>query len=193
MSQVMDEKTARWYVENYGEHPTNRLAVELAGLTAADVVLDVGCGGGAAVRAAAAQVTGGRVLGVDPSPAMLAIAAEHTAEHPERERIAYLHGDAGHLPVPDSSVTVALAINTIHHWEDAEAGLGEVRRVLAPGGRLIVSEEAIGGLCGRGRGPLSDSEQFAACLAAAGFSDVVTSVREADGERIRLFSAALPS
>lgn len=40
----------------------------------------------------------------------------------------------------DRSVTVAWAISSAHHWADVAAGLGELHRVLAPGGRLIIAE-----------------------------------------------------
>ena len=39
-----DDETAEWYVKNYGDHPTNRLTVELAELAPDDVVVDVGAG-----------------------------------------------------------------------------------------------------------------------------------------------------
>ena len=46
---VMDDETAEWYAKKYGEIPTNRMAVELAGFNSDDVVLDIGCGSGSAV------------------------------------------------------------------------------------------------------------------------------------------------
>ena len=113
----MDDEAAEWYVKNYGDHPTNRWTVELARLQPNDVALDIGCGSGTAVREAAARLIGGRAIGVDPSPAMLRIATEQTVGHEGRERIEFLQGYAGHLPLVEASVTVVWAINSIHPLE----------------------------------------------------------------------------
>ncbi len=59
---------AEWYADNYGEYPTNRLAIDALGLPMDAVVLDIGCGTGAALRHAAPRVTQGRLIGVDPVP-----------------------------------------------------------------------------------------------------------------------------
>lgn len=152
----MDDATAEWYVRNYGDDPTNHVTVAVAELKPGDVVLDVGCGSGAAVREAAARLSRGRAIGVDPSPAMLKIAVELSASHPERARMEFLEGDASHLPLAEDSVTVAWAINSLHHWADAARGLSEVRRVLVGQGRFLVTEdEHAGGKFGHvtGRSP----------------------------------------
>ena len=54
--------------------------------------------------------------------------------------IAYVAGAAEALPVPDDDATVVWSIATVHHWADLDAGLDEVRRVLAPGGRFVAIE-----------------------------------------------------
>ena len=51
--EPMDEKTARWYADEYGEHISQALTVEAANVAAGDTVLDIGCGSGSAVRQAA--------------------------------------------------------------------------------------------------------------------------------------------
>ncbi|HEY5657346.1 MAG TPA: methyltransferase domain-containing protein, partial [Myxococcota bacterium] len=69
-----NDETVAEYVEKYADDPTNRMAVEAVGLAPDDVVVDVGCGSGAAVRAAAERVVRGRAIGIDPTPAMLLVA-----------------------------------------------------------------------------------------------------------------------
>lgn len=114
---------------------SNRIVVDVAGLSPGDHALDIGCGPGAAVRHAAASVT--RAVGVDRSPAMVEIAARRSAAVPNAE---FAVGPAEDLPLPDAAFTVAWTAHSYHHWEDRDAGLAEARRVLAPGGRLLIVE-----------------------------------------------------
>jgi ubiquinone/menaquinone biosynthesis C-methylase UbiE len=52
-------------------------------------------------------------------------------------------GSAETIPFEDDRFTAALSVSTFHHWADHEAGLAEVRRVLAPGGRLLIVERKL--------------------------------------------------
>ncbi|QQQ80460.1 class I SAM-dependent methyltransferase [Saccharothrix sp. 6-C] len=90
-------------------------------------VLDLGCGTGFwlpryAVDAAA-------VIGVEPDPDLVVRA---------RERGDARHGSAEHIPLPDASVDVVHARFAYFFPPDGEPGLAEVRRVLRPGGALVV-------------------------------------------------------
>ena len=190
VSGAWDDEMAEWYAEKWGNHPSNFMTVELAELSPDDVVLDIGCGSGAAVRKAATMLSEGRVIGIDPTPAMLRIAAEQTSSAPEQERIEFLDGSAESIPVPDGSVTVALAVNSIHHWEDLKHGLNEVRRVLKSEGRLLITEEALeNGKCGHGEKPLSDPKFVASALEEAGFVNVTVGTHENSGVKIYYFNA----
>lgn len=114
---------------------SNREVVALADPRPGQRALDIGCGPGAAVRRAAEA--GAEVTGVDPSPAMVRIATRRSRDHPGA---SFVVGHAADLPLADDSVDVAWTIAAFHHWPDQAAGLEEVRRVLAPGGRLLVGE-----------------------------------------------------
>ncbi|WP_326585321.1 methyltransferase domain-containing protein [Streptomyces sp. NBC_00487] len=103
---------------------------------APDTVLDIGCGTGQLLSAAAERWPGARLHGVDPAEAMLAIAGK-------RLPAASLHaGRAERLPLPDGGVDLVLSTTSFGHWTDAEAGLREVRRVLRPGGSVLIAEHA---------------------------------------------------
>jgi ubiquinone/menaquinone biosynthesis C-methylase UbiE len=115
-----------------------RLAADLASVSDADRVVDIGCGPGAAARAAAQR--GATVVGVDPSPMMLRLAGAVTRGQPN---ITWSQGTAEELPLPDGSATVAWSLRTVHHWKDVTAGLTELRRVLAPAGRFLVMERRV--------------------------------------------------
>ncbi len=115
-----------------------RLAAEVASVSDGDRLVDIGCGPGNAVRAAAQR--GARAVGVDPSPLMLRLARFATRDLPN---VSWSQGTAEALPVPDGSATVVWSLKTVHHWKDVTAGLAEIRRVLAPSGRLLVMERQV--------------------------------------------------
>ncbi|MDJ0838067.1 MAG: methyltransferase domain-containing protein [Acidobacteriota bacterium] len=140
-NEPWSEEMAQWYAQHYGEHPCNHRAVALAALEPDDRLLDIGCGSGSAVREAARYLTRGKALGVDYSPSMIDIAEAETAGHDAADHIEFKVGEAGNLPAADRSQTVVIAVNSFHHWPNRKAGLAEVIRVLAPGGRLVLGEE----------------------------------------------------
>jgi ubiquinone/menaquinone biosynthesis C-methylase UbiE len=116
----------------------SRLVADLASLSSSDHVVDIGCGPGNSVRAAARR--GAHVTGVDPAGLMLRLARIVTRD---RSRITWVQGTAENLPVPEHSATVVWSVATVHHWADVTAGLAEVRRVLSPGGRFLVIERQV--------------------------------------------------
>ena len=147
-----------------------RLAVDMADISAADHVVDIGCGPGSAVRAAAQR--GARVIGVDPAPVMLQLARILTRN---QAGITWSLGAAEDVPVPDGSATVVWSLATVHHWKDVDAGLAETCRVLGPGGRFLAIERQIRpgatGLASHGWTE-QQVESFAARCRAAGFDGV---------------------
>jgi ubiquinone/menaquinone biosynthesis C-methylase UbiE len=184
------DETAAQYVEKYGKDPTNRMTVEAAGLVPDDVVVDVGCGGGEAVRVAAERVVRGAVIGVDPTPAMIRIATQQTREHPGAPRIRFLEGPAEKLPLESGSASVVFAINSLHHWEDPDLGLREVMRVLAPGGCFFIGdEEAESGAWSHAEGELSDPVYLRLLVERHGF-EVVRTSRHVDPETVLLLLEA---
>ena len=126
----------------YRNPRSNRLLVDVAGLASSDHTLDIGCGPGAAVRAAAAVVTEGTAVGVDRAESMVEIARKRS---PGLANVEFAVGQAEDLPFPDDTFTVAWTAHSFHHWDDSEAGLLEAQRVLAPAGRLLVVEDRTNG------------------------------------------------
>jgi SAM-dependent methyltransferase len=181
-SEPWDEDTAKWYVEHYGNHPTNRMTVEAAGLQADDLVVDLGCGSGEAVREASLRVLQGRVVGIDPSPTMIRLARDLSSSHPGQTRLEFREGSAERVVYPDGAATVVMVINSLHHWGDVQAGLAEAERILRPAGRLLISEEELDdGRFGHGQGQLADVEYIMAAVRQAGFAQPSLS-RHSDGD-----------
>jgi tRNA (uracil-5-)-methyltransferase TRM9 len=117
-------------------HPWPEVETFLADAPPGAVGLAVGCGNGRHARPLA-DVTD-RVVGVDASRALLSVAADETAD----DAVAYVQGDAAALPVADGAVDVGLYVATLHHLRPRAArvrSLDELARVLAPGGRALVS------------------------------------------------------
>lgn len=117
-----------------GAAKERRIALEMLAVREGDQVIDVGCGPGNYTRHLARATGNGLTIGLDASEVMVATAAERGGG----ENIAYLRGDACELPFEDESFDIACSIGVIHMVDRPLAALGEMARVLAPGGRLVV-------------------------------------------------------
>ncbi len=83
-----------------------------------------------------------RVIGVDFSAGMLAVAAKKIARWPDLS-IDLLHGDIQHTTIPSSSADVITISFALRNIPDRNAVLGEFQRVLRPGGRLYIMDFAM--------------------------------------------------
>ncbi len=99
-------------------------------LERASCVLDVGCGTG---RFAIPLALGleCHVIGVDPSSAMLAQGKAKSSHG-----IVWIQGKAETLPFPDDAFDACIASQVLHHFRDKHQAIGEMHRVLKPGGRI---------------------------------------------------------
>lgn len=130
---------------------TNRQADVLAVLDVqpGDRVLEVGYGPGALVRLLAARTEASLILGVDPAPAMRDLATTHNRAAVAAGRVDLRAGTAAATGLADQSVDRVVSVNNVALWPDLEAGLGELRRVVRPGGTV-----AVGWHGGRSSSPL---------------------------------------
>lgn len=116
----------------------NDRALELLALQPDDRLIELGCGHGATLAKAAHAITEGDIAGVDFSPIMIAEAKRRNRRHVEAGRISLCLGSSDDLPFTDERFTAALSVHTIYFWQDPVAHLKEVRRILVPGGRLLL-------------------------------------------------------
>ena len=98
-----------------------------------DLVLDVAAGTGHVSRRLAPKVR--TVVALDATRAML---EQGRAQAPDN--VLFVQGDAERLPFLDDSFDVVVTRFAVHHFEDPRVQLGEMRRVLRPGGRLAVAD-----------------------------------------------------
>ncbi|ELY50194.1 class I SAM-dependent methyltransferase [Natronolimnohabitans innermongolicus] len=116
---------------------TDRL-LETAEIREGDRVLDVACGTGVVARRAAPRVgTGGSVVGLDINDGMLAVAAETAADL--QPSIEWRRGDATDLPFSDERFDVVCCQQALQFFDDPGVAVGEMRRVLTPGGSVALS------------------------------------------------------
>jgi len=110
--------------------------VTLAGTTTDDRVLDIACGTGDLTRAfAGSHLRPAEVVGCDFSAAMLA-----RASHRNGEAIRWVQADGLALPFASGSFTITGCAFGVRNFQNLDAGLGEMFRVLAPGGRAVILE-----------------------------------------------------
>ena len=119
-------------LENQAIDPDGRVLAAMRALApwTGKTLVDLGCGSGYWLPGYAAQA--GAVIGIEPDPALLPLAA---ARDP---RVRVLPGSAEHLPLGDASVDVVHARFAYFWPPGCAAGLAEVLRVLKPGGTLVV-------------------------------------------------------
>jgi arsenite methyltransferase len=112
-----------------------RATLEALALVPGEHVLDIGSGPGL-LAASMGQAVGpdGRVAGVDPSESMRAMASAREAP----ASMEFVAGEACALPFPDESFDAAVSTQVYEYVADMPAALREARRVLRPGGRLLV-------------------------------------------------------
>ena len=114
---------------------------------AAGTVLDAGCG--PAVHALRLAERGFTVLGIDSSPAALELARENVEREGYGDAISLRQGDLLRLPLPDGSHGRVMCWGVLMHVPEVEAAIGELVRVTAPGGTIVISESNVSSLHGR--------------------------------------------
>jgi SAM-dependent methyltransferase len=135
---TFDRGTGRQMEVLYGSRDLvrrRRLVRDAVAAAPGERVLDVGCGPGFLSAELLDDVAPrGSLVGVDRSEEMLAIAADRCAGR----AAAFLRADATSLPLPHGLFDAAVAVQVLEYVPDVAAALAELRRVLRPGGRVLV-------------------------------------------------------
>jgi ubiquinone/menaquinone biosynthesis C-methylase UbiE len=166
------ENYERFFVPAIGEPLANDL-IRFAAVRPGERILDVACGTGIVARLALEQVdSNGTVAGVDVNPGMLEVARSIT---PADRPIEWHETGAEDMSLPDEAFDVVLCQISLQFMADKLAALQEMRRVLAPGGRLILS---VPGPAGKIFGVLAEAMERHISAEAAGFVTQVFSLHD---------------
>jgi ubiquinone/menaquinone biosynthesis C-methylase UbiE len=169
----------------------NAACVELLRVEPRQRVLEIGFGHGRTVALLAERASRGHVLGVDPSDTMLRQARARNRRAIREGRVQLRIGEAAKLPAADASFERVLAVNCVQFWGDVPGALAEIRRVLAPGGALLVGIRVHDPQGGRFASPGFREPQIEAVREAvrqAGFADVRSEGRRAGRELVAILA-----
>ena len=100
-------------------------------------IIDIGCGTGRLLRAAAVRWPEAQLFGVDPAEQMV---SEATRLNPNA---IFKLASAESLPFPDQTADIVLSSLSFHHWANQEKGLKEIARVLRPGGLFCLADHSV--------------------------------------------------
>jgi ubiquinone/menaquinone biosynthesis C-methylase UbiE len=175
--EVMDTPEEASAYDAMDHRAVNEAFVDrLLSLGARGRMLDLGTVPGHIPIRVCARCEAGTVIGIDLAQSMLAHAEEHRRASGHDDRLEFRVGDAKALEFPDGSFDVVFSNTTLHHIADPRPVLREARRVLRPGGVLLLRDlyrppttQRVDELVALHAGPASSEQRalFRASLCAA--------------------------
>ncbi len=129
LDRLVAQATVAWPVES--------AVLDRHSIESARSILDLACGPGAVTRRIASKVPSAKVVGVDLNPLLLD-RAERDRRLDGVERIRFVEADCHHLPFADDTFDFVYARFLFQHLGDPVSALREARRVLRPGGRMLI-------------------------------------------------------
>jgi SAM-dependent methyltransferase len=155
-----------------------RVVLELTELGATDAVLELGCGSGRVLGAVAARLRRGFASGIDPSELMVRHARARNRRWIEAGRAEVRTGHSGDLrSFATGSLDKVYGTHVVYFWTQPERDLAEIRRVLRPGGLLLLGFFPV-----EAQAPASTrfaTERAERLLAEAGFGELRSERRAA--------------
>ena len=108
-------------------------------VTADAAALDVGCGGGKTVDRLAKMAVDGWVVGLDYSEDSVVVSRRKNAKHIHDGRVEICHATVSEIPYEDRTFDLVTAVENFYFWPTPDTDLLEVRRVMKPGGDLLIA------------------------------------------------------
>jgi ubiquinone/menaquinone biosynthesis C-methylase UbiE len=175
--------------------PANRMAVERLAVKPGEAVLEIGCGHGRTLARIAAA-PGTFLAGIDPSELMVRLARKRMRRWIDAGRADVSLASSAKIPHVDARFDAALAVHVVYFWREPLAELAEIRRVLRPGGRLLLvyrprDEQTLASLPASVYTVRSVNE-VGGLLAEAGFAEIHSDERTLGRSRLAFTQARRP-
>ena len=135
--QAQYDNLAKSYDWRWRRYIANTLVFlrDWANITPSSVVVDVGCGTGELARLLLEKNPHQVIIGFDISEKMLAHAKQKLKHF---DQVRFEQASASALPIPDNAFEVVVSANAFHYFPEPEKALAEIRRVLKPGGEIVI-------------------------------------------------------
>lgn len=174
-------------IMNTGHSQLTRWGLSYISIGKDFIILDVGCGGGKTINLLAGIAKAGKVYGIDYSETSVAVATSVNKQYIDAGQVEILHASVQSIPFPDDMFDLVTAIETYYFWPDIISNLREIRRVLKPGGSVIIInasyrnekfEKRNSSLARAGNFTHHLPEEFQAFLREANYSRILIEVLE---------------
>ncbi|MGD2098408.1 MAG: class I SAM-dependent methyltransferase [Desulfobacterales bacterium] len=126
---------------NFGHTKVRRWGLNHISVESDSCILDIGCGGGKAVKELAMSAINGKVYGIDYSEDMVQLSKNVNASLIKRGVVEIKYGTVSSLPFSDNMFDLVTVFESYYFWPDLINDLKEIKRVLKPGGSLLMVNE----------------------------------------------------
>jgi SAM-dependent methyltransferase len=128
-------------VMNVGHTKVRRWGLSHVSIEPHMTILDIGCGGGSALREIALSSPSAKLYGIDYSQDMVQLAKKVNRKLIKEGRVEVMYGSVSSLPFSDDTFDLVTAFEAYYFWPNLIHDLQEIRRVLKTGGTLLIVNE----------------------------------------------------
>lgn len=119
-------------------------ALSLVSFKGSETVLDIGCGGGAALNKMSRMLPKGKLFGIDHSDTAVGLATKNNASDTDSGKMHIQRAEVASMPFEDGMFDVILTVESFYFWKEPQSELKEVYRVLKSGGTLVIALDEYG-------------------------------------------------